>query len=89
MTRHFKSAAAQWRRGNKVQANFHLAFARLPRLDGPDDAFRVFFAERCAATISVAGSPTTILAGRGRPVAPIEGRGEPRPETGAAGRRRP
>jgi integrase len=43
----------------------------------------------CAATISVAGSPTTILAGRGRPVAPIEGRGEPRLETGAAGRRRP
>ena len=46
LTRHFQAAAAQWRRGNKVQANFHLAFARLPRLDGPDDAFHLFTAEQ-------------------------------------------
>ncbi|MGD0633563.1 MAG: hypothetical protein ABSA13_04690 [Beijerinckiaceae bacterium] len=46
LTGHFQAAAAQWRRGNKVQANFHLAFARLPRLDGPDDAFHLFSAEQ-------------------------------------------
>ncbi|MDR3460822.1 MAG: hypothetical protein P4L76_00725 [Beijerinckiaceae bacterium] len=54
---HFNAAAKQWRRGNKVQAHFHLAFARLPRLNDLDDAYALFFAER----FLFAGFPPELL----------------------------
>ena len=45
LTGHFKSAAAHWRRGNKVQAHFHLAFARLPRLEHVPKKLKTFSIE--------------------------------------------
>jgi hypothetical protein len=38
-------ASEQWRRGDKVLAQFELAFARFPRLRTSEDAFRLFLAE--------------------------------------------
>ena len=43
---HYVSRASeQWRRGDKVMAQFELAFARFPRLQTSEDAFRLFLAE--------------------------------------------
>ena len=43
---HFvRRASEQWGRGDKVLAQIELAFARLPRLEGRDDAFRLHLAE--------------------------------------------
>jgi hypothetical protein len=43
---HYVSRASeQWRRGDKVMAQFELAFARFPRLRTSEDAFRLFLAE--------------------------------------------
>ncbi len=40
-----RRASEQWRCGDKVLAHFELAFARFPRLEGHEDAFRLFLAE--------------------------------------------
>ncbi len=43
---HYVSRASeQWRRGDKVMAQIELAFARFPRLETSEDAFRLFLAE--------------------------------------------
>jgi hypothetical protein len=42
---HVSRASEQWRRGDKVLAQIELAFARFPRLETRDDAFRLFLAE--------------------------------------------
>jgi hypothetical protein len=42
---HVARASEQWRRGDKVLAQIELAFARFPRLETRDDAFRLFLAE--------------------------------------------
>ncbi len=42
---HIGRASEQWRRGDKVLAQFELAFARFPRLRTSEDAFRLFLAE--------------------------------------------
>jgi hypothetical protein len=41
---HVWRASEQWRRGEKVLAQIELAFARFPRLETRDDAFRLFLA---------------------------------------------
>jgi hypothetical protein len=38
-------ASDQWRRGDKALAQIELAFARFPRLETKEDAFRLFLAE--------------------------------------------
>lgn len=38
------NASAQWTRGEKVLAHFHLAFARLPRLGSARDVYRLYLA---------------------------------------------
>lgn len=40
-----ENASEQWRRGEKVLAHIHLAFARLPRLESANDAYRLYLAE--------------------------------------------
>ncbi len=42
---HVSRASEQWRRRDKVLAQIELAFARFPRLETRDDAFRLFLAE--------------------------------------------
>ncbi len=43
---HLESAARFWKSGDKALANIRLAFARLPRLDERDGAYRLFLAEK-------------------------------------------
>ena len=43
---HLESAARFWKNGDKALANIRLAFARLPRLDDRDGAYRLFLAEK-------------------------------------------
>jgi len=43
--RHVQRASEQWKRGEKVLAQIELAFARFPRLETKEDAFRLFLAE--------------------------------------------
>jgi hypothetical protein len=40
-----QAASRIWNSGDKALANLRLAFARLPRLDGPADAYRLWLAE--------------------------------------------
>lgn len=40
------AAIDDWRRGDRAMASIRLAFAPLPRIDGPDDAYRLFLAEK-------------------------------------------
>ena len=49
VTKAFARAAGHWRRGDGALAHIELAFARLPRLESEDDAFRLFLAERLLA----------------------------------------
>lgn len=42
---HVSRASEQWGRGDKALAHIELAFARFPRLETRDDAFRLFLAE--------------------------------------------
>ena len=42
---HLSRASQQWQRGDKVMAHIEIAFARLPRFETKDDAFRLFPAE--------------------------------------------
>jgi hypothetical protein len=42
---HLSRASQQWRHGDKVMAHIEISFARLPRLETKDDAFRLFLAE--------------------------------------------
>ncbi|WP_219319591.1 restriction endonuclease fold toxin 5 domain-containing protein [Methylovirgula sp. HY1] len=42
---HVARASEQWSRGDKALAHIELAFARLPRLETREDAFRLFLAE--------------------------------------------
>lgn len=43
--RHIEAASRVWDSGDKALANLRLAFARLPRLDGAADAYRLWLAE--------------------------------------------
>ncbi len=49
VTKAFARAAGHWRRGDGALAHIELAFARLPRLESEDDAFRLFLAESLLA----------------------------------------
>jgi hypothetical protein len=40
-----EKASEQWRRGERALAHIHLAFARLPRLESANDAYRLYLAE--------------------------------------------
>ena len=42
---HMSRASQHWRQGDRVLAHIEIAFARLPRLETKDDAFRLFLAE--------------------------------------------
>jgi hypothetical protein len=42
---HVRKASALWTSGNKSLARIHLAFAHLPRLESPEDAFRLLWAD--------------------------------------------
>ncbi len=42
---HLEGASRFWKRGDKALANIRLAFARLPRLERREDAYRLFLAE--------------------------------------------
>ncbi|MGP0059855.1 MAG: hypothetical protein ACLPID_11280 [Beijerinckiaceae bacterium] len=44
IVKNFENAAEQWRRGEKVLAQIHLAFARLPRLENAIDVYRLYLA---------------------------------------------
>lgn len=57
-----RRAAGHWRRGDKALAHIELAFARLPRLEGEDDAFRLFMAE---ALLDDGMSPRDLACGLG------------------------
>ncbi|MHB8884620.1 MAG: MalT transcriptional regulator family protein [Methylovirgula sp.] len=46
---HIARASEQWRRGDKALAHIELAFARLPRLETREDAFRLFLADNLLA----------------------------------------
>lgn len=43
--KHVRKASMQWASGNKSLARIHLAFASLPRLEGREDAFQLFWAD--------------------------------------------
>jgi hypothetical protein len=45
IVKNVEKASEQWRRGEKVLAHIHLAFARLPRLASTNDAYRLYLAE--------------------------------------------
>jgi hypothetical protein len=45
IVKNIESASEQWRRGEKALAHIHLAFARLPRLESTNDAYRLYLAE--------------------------------------------
>lgn len=42
---HISRASEQWRRGDRVMAQIELAYARFPRLETKEDAFRLFLAD--------------------------------------------
>ncbi|MGP0059143.1 MAG: hypothetical protein ACLPID_07645 [Beijerinckiaceae bacterium] len=42
--KNFENAAEQWQRGEKVLAQIHLSFARLPRLENAIDVYRLYLA---------------------------------------------
>jgi hypothetical protein len=44
IVKNFENAAEQWQRGEKVLAQIHLAFARLPRLENAIDVYRLYLA---------------------------------------------
>jgi hypothetical protein len=54
-----ENASEQWRRGEKALAHIHLAFARLPRLESANDAYRLYLAE---ALLDDGFSPREMLA---------------------------
>ena len=43
---HIGQALADWRKGDKALATIRLAFAKLPRLNDAEDAYRLFLAEK-------------------------------------------
>ena len=57
-----RRAAGHWRRGDKALAHIELAFARLPRLEDEEDAFRLFMAE---ALLDDGMSPSDLACGLG------------------------
>jgi len=67
--RHLQDASNHWRRGDKALANIRSAFAGLPRLDGPFDAYRLFLAEEL---LGAGMSPDALMKGLGFP-APARG----------------
>jgi hypothetical protein len=54
-----EKASEQWRRGERALAHIHLAFARLPRLESANDAYRLYLAE---ALLDDGFSPREMLA---------------------------
>ena len=62
MMRHLQEASDHWRRGDKALANIRMAFAGIPRLDEPFDAYRLFLAEEL---LGAGMSPGALMKGLG------------------------
>jgi hypothetical protein len=59
IVKNIENASEQWRRGEKVLAHIHLAFTGLPKLEGANDAYRLYLAE---ALLDDGLSPREMLA---------------------------